>query len=241
MSGSNALAAAKRRRGGSEPKPPAPPGSQRNPQNNSPTPPGIPPGALNPLQLVAINHQRLNKLSEDLPKSIDALGESFNALSSNCDFLHDQFTVLEQKVNSIMSNQSTSNVSSGSVTSGMDMSKFNQLKDDVDEVHRVITRMQSFAMELSNGLSKSKEQLDNYTNNVNANVNQLTSRVDSLEQKINHLYSVEQRLVDTNNRLDTLDQMFENLVNSHNQVDEEDGNVNEQVESQEVEVEAELE
>lgn len=233
MSGSNALAAAKRRRGGSDPKGPAPPGSQRNSQNNSPSSPGMsPPGTINPLQLVAINHQRLNKLSEDLPKSIDALGESFNALSSNCDFLHDQFTVLEQKVNAVMANQSNQNVSSAPVSSGMDASKFNQLKEDVDEVHRVITRMQSFAMDLSNSLSKTKEQLDNYTNSVNLNVNQLTSRVDALEQKMNQLYSVEERLVDTNNRLDSLDKMFEKLANSHNEAV-----VDGQSESQEVDVE----
>lgn len=237
MSGSNALAAAKRRRGGSEPKAPSPPGSQRNLENNSSTPSGIQPGALNPLQIVAINHQRLNKLSEELPKSIDALGESFNALSSNCDFLHDKFSVLEQKINS-MSNQSTLNVSSAQVTSEMDMSKINQLKSDVDEVHRVITHTQSFAMELSNGFSKSKVVIDNFINNVNSNVNQLTSRIDNLEQKINQLYSLEQRLVDTNNRLDTLDTMFENIVNSHNE--QEDGNDNDEhvVECQEVDVEA---
>lgn len=234
MSGSNAIAAAKRRRGGTEPKGPAPPGSQRNVQPNSQTSPGVPPGAMNPLQLVAINHQRLNKLSEELPKSIDALGESFNALSSNCDYLHDQFSELEKRVGMIMTNQTNnSNTSVTQSDSGVDVARVEQLGKDVDEVHRVITRMQSFAMDLSNSISKTKDQFDTYTNNINHNMNQLNDRADLLEQKINHLYSVEQRLVDTNNRLDTLDQMFENLVNSNNsQLN--DNVVNVENESQEV-------
>lgn len=236
MSGSNALAAAKRRRGGSEPKGPAPPGS-RNVQNNSQQSQSVPPAGLNPLQLVAFNHQRLNKLADELPKSIDSLGESFNALSSNCDYLHDQFTELEKKVGLLMSNQASHVSSVQPVSSSVDSSRFEQLGRDVDEVHRVITRMQSFAMDLSNSIAKTKDQFDNYTSNVNSNMNQLNARVDMVEQKINHLYSVEQRLVDASSRLDKLDNMFENLVNANNaNVDDDDNLENE---SQEVEQVAE--
>lgn len=232
MSGSNALAAAKRRRGGSDPKGPAPPGS-RNVQNNSQQPQSAPPVGLNPLQLVALNHQRLNKLADELPKSIDSLGESFNALSSNCDYLHDQFNELEKKVGLLMSNQSSHVASVQSSSGSIDTSRFEQLGRDVDEVHRVITRMQSFSMDLSNSISKTKEQFDNYTSNVNVNMNQLNVRVDMVEQKINHLYTVEQRLVDTNDRLDKLDTMFETLVNSNNAYVDDDNNL--ENETQEVE------
>lgn len=241
MSGSNAIAAAKRRRGGSDPKGPSPPGSQRNVQNNSQQPQPVTPSSLNPLQLVAFNHQRLNKLADELPKSVDALGESFNALSSNCDFLHDQFNVLEKQVGLLVTNQSSHTSSVQSVPS-VDVSRFEQLGKDVDEVHRVITRMQSFAMDLSNSISKTKEQFDTYTNNINQNMNQINTRTDLLEQKINHLYSVEQRLVDTNNKLDKLDNMIENLVNSSNvELDGDgDGEVDDDAvenESQEVDIE----
>lgn len=199
MSGSNALAAAKRRRGGSDPKGPVPPGSQRNIQNNTQIP-SVPPGAVNPFQLVAFNHQRLNKLSEDLPKSIDALGENFNALSSNCDYLHEQFTLLENKVKMALMNQTSGNsVSSG----GVDTSKFEQLTRDVDEVHKVITRMQSFAMELSNSVSKTKEQLDTHVTSSKLSMNDFDAKVNLLEQKLN-------------DRFDVLDEMLEHLIKSKN-------------------------
>ena len=64
-------------------------------------------------------------------------------------------------------------------------------------------------------------------------MNQLNVRVDMVEQKINHLYTVEQRLVDTNDRLDKLDTMFETLVNSNNAYVDDDNNL--ENETQEVE------
>jgi chaperonin cofactor prefoldin len=221
MSGSNALAAAKRRRGGSEPKGPSPPGSQRNVQNNSNVPSGsVPPGPLNPLQLVAFNHQRLNKLSDELPKSIDALGENFNALSSNCDYLHEQFTLLENKVKMALMNQS-SNTSNVSVNSGgVDASKFEQLTKDVDEVHKVITRMQSFAMELSNSVSKTKEQFDTHVSSSKLSMNEFDTKLNLVEQKLN-------------DRFDVLDEMLEHLIKSKNMdvgEDELEGEVEEAVE-----------
>jgi len=122
MSGSNALAAAKRRRGGSlEQKGPLPPGSR--PQQNSQL--SQQPGAqVNPLQLVMINHQRLNNLQSELPKTIDALGENFNALSSNCDYLHEQVTSLQNDFKLLKSSNSNSALDNNS-------SKLDKLETDM--------------------------------------------------------------------------------------------------------------
>ena len=107
MSGSNAIAAAKRRRGGTEISKPNQPQNQS--QNNSQSPPS----QIHPLQLVMINHERLNKISNDFnqfPQVLDSLGDNFNSLSSNCDFLHEKIEGLETKLNSLnLNNSDTSN------------------------------------------------------------------------------------------------------------------------------------
>lgn len=214
MSGSNALAAAKRRRGGIEPKGPSPPGS-RNGSNSSQSP--GPQGQINPLQLVAINHQRLNKLGEEFPKTLealDALGENFNALSSNCDFLHEQFSALEQKVSLLMSNQTnlnTNNVVGSNNVSTLNVSKLSQVEKDVDEVHKVISRMQSFAMELSSGVSKNKENFESYINSMNGKYDQLCQKFNVIESGLNRLQDVEQELIRANNRLDEVDRLLEKM------------------------------
>lgn len=214
MSGSNALAAAKRRRGGSDPRGPVPPGGQNDNQN------GLRPvQAINPMQLIAINHQRLNKISEEIPKSVDALGESFNALSSNCDFLHDQFSVLEKQVSMLASNQS--NQSNASFNSGVDSGKLNQLENDLVEVHKVIARMQSFSMDLSSELSKTKEQFDMHNSNVNLTLSQLNDKINTFEYQISSLQRIEQELFSTNHKLETLDEKWASLLQSNQIADKE--------------------
>jgi len=180
MSGSNAIAAAKRRRGGAvDNRGPPPPGSQGLNRNNSapqgPSPP------IHPLQLVAMNHERLNKLSTELPKAIDTLGENFNALSSNCDYLHEKFTLLEQKVDSMPSLLGRSNVASTStVSNSADNERLNRIEHDIVELHKVVSRMQSFTMELSTNASKSRDQLDAFTRGINERVDKCFQSLESL-------------------------------------------------------------
>jgi len=231
MSGSNAIAAAKRRRGGIDPRGPSPPGSQSG--SNSQQPP-IPQGQVNPLQLVAINHQRLNKLSLEFPKTIEALdtlGENFNALSSNCDFLHEQFTALERQVGTLMSKQTSLNTNAviNSSTPSLDVSKINVLEKDVDEVHKAISRMQSFAMELSGGVSKTKEHFETYINSMNGKYDELSQRFNVIETGLNRLQDVEQQLFTANRRLDEVDSLLEKM-SSNTQVEQYAGEINVEVE-----------
>lgn len=223
MSGSNALAAAKRRRGGTDPRGPSPPGTRAG--SNFPES-SVPPSQINPLQLVAINHQRLNKLAEEFPKTVEALdtlGENFNALSSNCDFLHEQFTTLERQVGVLMSNQTNLNtnsvVNSSVSSSNLDTSKFSILEKDVDEVHKVIARMQSFAMELSSGVSKTKEQFETYINAMNGKYDELSQKFNVIESGLNRLQDVEQQLVRANARLDEVDSLLERM-SSNTQIEQ---------------------
>ena len=234
MSGSNALAAAKRRRGGTDPRGPSPPGTRNG--SNFPES-SVPPSQINPLQLVAINHQRLNKLSDEFPKTLqalDTLGENFNALSSNCDFLHEQFTVLERQVGLLMSNQTNSNtntVVNSSNSSNLDTSKFSILEKDVDEVHKVIARMQSFAMELSSGVSKTKEHFENYINTMNGKYDELSQKFNVIESGLNRLQDIEQQLVRANARLDEVDSLLERM-SSKTQIDQDATEINEEVEEE---------
>jgi hypothetical protein len=177
MSGSNAIAAAKRRRGGAvDNRGPPPPGSQGLNRNNSA--PQAPAPPIHPLQLVAMNHERLNKLSADLPKAIDTLGENFNALSSNCDYLHEKFTLLEQKVDSLPSLSDRSNVGS-TVSNNVDNERLNRFESDLVELHKVVSRMQSFTMELSTNVSKSRDQLDAFTRGINERVDKCFQELES--------------------------------------------------------------
>lgn len=180
MSGSNAIAAAKRRRGGAvDNRGPPPPGSQGLNRNNSA--PQAPAPPIHPLQLVAMNHERLNKLSAELPKAIDTLGENFNALSSNCDYLHEKFTLLEQKVGSMPSLSDRSNVvSTSNVSNSVDNERFNRIENDIVELHKVVSRMQSFTMELSTNVSKSRDQLDAFTRGINERVDKCFQSLDPL-------------------------------------------------------------
>jgi hypothetical protein len=177
MSGSNAIAAAKRRRGGAvDNRGPPPPGSQGLNINNSV--PQAPAPPIHPLQLVAMNHERLNKLSADFPKAIDTLGENFNALSSNCDYLHEKFTLLEQKVDSLPSLSDRSNVGS-TVSNNVDNERLNRFESDLVELHKVVSRMQSFTMELSTNVSKSRDQLDTFTRGINERVDKCFQELES--------------------------------------------------------------
>lgn len=151
MSGSNALAAAKRRRGGSQELnkvlPPGSRGLQKGTQSNQQQPQA----PINPLQLVMINHQRLNSIQSELPKAIDSLGESLNALSSNCDFLHENFKLLQSELNTLKISKNGNNFNPELET------KLNKLEVDLSESHKIVLKNQSFSMDLSSQFMKLKE------------------------------------------------------------------------------------
>lgn len=176
MSGSNALAAAKRRRGGvQDMKAPSPPGSRvQKPgqqQNQSQTPPS----QVNPLQLVMLNHHRLNNIQNEIPKAIDSLGENFNSLSSNCDFLHEQITTLKNDVETLKSNDS--NNQNKSLQPDTSIEKFNKLDNDISEIHKNISTGQSYSMYLTT-------QMDNIKDNTNNNMIVISKKIEDLENNI---------------------------------------------------------
>jgi len=205
MSGSNSLAAAKRRRGGSiDNKGPPPPGSTRTGQ---PSPQSAPPGGpVNPLQLVMMNHQRLNNLQNDLPKAIDSLGENFNALSTNCDFLHEQFTSLREEFQTLKnSTKSVSNVSNVSPSNPIDNEKLNKINEDLSDAHKVVSKLQSFSMETSTSLSKLKEEYNSFSSSVIRRLDDLDILMSMTRERS------DQYILHMNNRLSEIDNILSSL------------------------------
>jgi chromosome segregation ATPase len=158
MSGSNAIAAAKRRRGGTEIGKSIQPQNNQN-QNNSQSPPS----QIHPLQLVMINHERLNKISNEFtqfPQALDSLGENFNALSSNCDFLHEKIEGLESKLNTLNLNHSESS------TKGVNAELNNQLTTRleplevrVNDLFKQFATLQSYMLELTLAVNNCKNTI----------------------------------------------------------------------------------
>jgi methyl-accepting chemotaxis protein len=153
MSGSNAIAAAKRRRGGTEV---AKPGQL---QNQSQTNSQGPPSQIHPLQLVMINHERLNKISNDFsqfPQALDSLGENFNSLSSNCDFLHEKLQGLDEKLTSL--NLNNSDVSSKSVNIELG-NRLDSVETRVNDLFKQFATIQSYMLELTLSVNNLKENI----------------------------------------------------------------------------------
>lgn len=158
MSGSNAIAAAKRRRGGTEVNKPIQ-SQNRNisqPQTNSNVP-----SQIHPLQLVMINHERLNKLYNEFnqfPQTLDGLGENFNALSSNCDFLHEKLEELEGKLSNLnLSNQGTSNKSVNDEFNNQLNARIDSVEDRVNDLFKQVSSLQGYMLELTLSLNNLKE------------------------------------------------------------------------------------
>lgn len=212
MSGSNALAAAKRRRGGSQElnKGPPPPGSRGLQRGAQPPNQGVPP-QVNPLQLVMINHHRLNSLQNELPKAIDSLGESLNSLSSNCDYLHENLKTIQEEMNGL---KSSKGVSSDVET------KLNKIELDLSESHKVVLKTQSFSMDLSTQVLKLKEDYNNLLLSVNKRMDDLESNSLSSQNLFNeHLIQFKnekQLLVDE--LTNKLREVSELLMNKENNV-----------------------
>jgi hypothetical protein len=108
MSGSNALAAAKRRRGGSLPdnrpiqrsvQPQSSVSSQVVPAqsvSSVPAPPGWAlPANVSPLQIITVHHTEIGRMMVEFPETFEELGNSFNSLSANYDNLHGRVVELE--------------------------------------------------------------------------------------------------------------------------------------------------
>lgn len=161
MSGSNAIAAAKRRRGGTEVNKPINAQNKNisQSQNNS----NLQPSQIHPLQLVMINHERLNKLYNDfnqLPQSIDSLGENFNALSSNCDFLHEKLEELEGKLSTLkLSDQDTSSKNVNVEFNNQLNSRIDSVEVRVNELFKQFSAFQGYMLELTLSLNNLKENI----------------------------------------------------------------------------------
>lgn len=173
MSGSNAIAAAKRRRGVNEIN--KGPQQSQSSQNQS----SQPPSQIHPLQLVMINHERLNKMSSEfsqLPQALDSLGENFNALSSNCDFLHEKLETLEKNVSGLLTNGVNTNKSIDS-NSGELSNKLNLLEGRVNELFKQFSTLQNFMLELSLTVNGVKEKLNDLNKHDISHTYQLPSHV----------------------------------------------------------------
>lgn len=161
MSGSNAIAAAKRRRGGTEVNKPVVNQNRNQPQtqNNS----NAPPSQIHPLQLVMINHERLNKLYNDFnqfPQALDGLGENFNALSSNCDFLHEKLEELEGKLSTFnLSNQDTSNKNVNIEFNNQLTTRIDSVEVRVNDLFKQVSSLQGYMLELTLSLNNLKENM----------------------------------------------------------------------------------
>ena len=219
MSGSNALAAAKRRRGGSQDlsKGPPPPGSrglQKGTQQSQQTPPP----QMNPLQLVMINHHRLNSLQSELPKAIDSLGESLNSLSSNCDYLHENFKTLQDDVGLLKSSKGVNAVNSELEN------KLNKLEVDISESHKVVLKTQSFSMDLSSQLMKLKEDYNSLSVALNKRIEALESSValsqNMFNEKLVELNQEKQAMFDElSNKLKQAIEIMQHVENQSNHVE----------------------
>jgi hypothetical protein len=159
MSGSNAIAAAKRRRGGVNE---INKNTQSQPSQNQSQP-----SQIHPLQLVMINHERLNKMSSDFsqfPQALDSLGENFNALSSNCDFLHNKLETLEKSVSGLLNGTIAGNNtlnSKSTDSSSLDLSnKLNLLEVRVNDLFKQFSTLQNFMLEISLTVNGVKERLN---------------------------------------------------------------------------------
>ena len=204
MSGSNALAAAKRRRGGTQDnRGPPPPGSsqfnknqpQQSQQSQQSQQPGPP---VNPLQLVMMNHQRLNSLQAELPKAIDTLGDNFNNLSSNCDYLHDQFSILEKEVASLkLNNSNTSSNTSSNASSTLDLEKVNKLELDLAETHKVVAKTQSFSMDSSLQFMKMKDDYTSFSSSVNKRLDELEKMYSNMQKQLEEFDSYRDNIYKT--------------------------------------------
>lgn len=173
MSGSNAIAAAKRRRGGTEINKPIQSQNRNISQSQNQTNSNVPPSQIHPLQLVMINHERLNKLSNDfshLPQALDNLGENFNALSSNCDFLHEKLEGLETKLNNLNLNDSEGSTKSVNLELN---NRLESIETRVNELFKQFSTLQSYMLELTLGLTNCKN-----------NIGIMNSQIEEQEQKM---------------------------------------------------------
>lgn len=160
MSGSNAIAAAKRRRGGTEISKPTQFQNKNQPQSNS----SAPPSQIHPLQLVMINHERLNKLSNEFsqfPQALDGLGENFNALSSNCDFLHEKLESLESKLNTLNLNSSEGSESSNKSLNVELNNRVELIETRVNDLFKQFATLQSYMLELTLSVNNCKNNIVN--------------------------------------------------------------------------------
>ena len=243
MSGSNSLAAAKRRRGTIETnKGPLPPGSSRPLQNSSQPPPGT---QLNPMQIVMMNHQRLNSLQNELPKAIDTLGENFNALSSNCDFLHEQVSSLKEELTAFKSSKQTG---TPTPSSNNDNDKLNKLETDISESHKIVLKMQSFTMELSIQLTKMKDDYETRLLSFNKRLDEFdslfTNNQKELKEIENKLQEDTRKMKeDYQKQLDEFMLKFKNMSHdTNNDVSDHTSTPNENIQDEtEGEVEGEVE
>lgn len=157
MSGSNAIAAAKRRRGGVEINKSVSGVSQNQNQKNI----SGNPSQIHPLQLVMINHERLNKISNEFPQALDSLGDNFNALSSNCDFLLERIDDLDKKLNSDLSNVNKSDILNQL------SNRLDGVENNVIELTKKVAIAQNYMLELSLSVNDCKKSIDVMTSKMN--------------------------------------------------------------------------
>jgi hypothetical protein len=110
----------------------------------------MPPANVNPIQVLAVHHQFINRITAEFPNALDTLGNHFNALSSNCDILNDRLVALE--------NGSGSGSSSSAKSSSDDLdavkSQMTQFQKDLDELKTMVLKVQGMTVDVNYNLMK---------------------------------------------------------------------------------------
>jgi hypothetical protein len=110
----------------------------------------MPPANVNPIQVLAVHHQFINRITAEFPNALDTLGNHFNALSSNCDILNDRLVALE--------NGSGSGSSSSTKSSSADLdavkSQMTQFQKDLDELKTMVLKVQGMTVDVNYNLMK---------------------------------------------------------------------------------------
>lgn len=209
MSGSNALAAAKRRRGGSLPdnRPIQRPGQvqvnsvvsrsgqqaqQTTGTSSAPTqplsipaPPGwaLPPN-VNPLQIITVHHTELGRMMVEFPETFEELGNSFNSLSANYDNLNERVIELETNSSVVAFNDLDAKLKSETDRSfdamaTLKIATLEMQKNTIDNGNRMIL--------LNDVISDLKTRMNVYDslfNDINSKIAAITERFDAFSRDV---------------------------------------------------------
>ena len=163
------------------------PQSRNQPQPQTPTQSKYPPQQqtqVHPLQLLTTHDITINKMITEFPQALDALGESFNVLSDNCDNLNERLEKLETTSNK----SNTDSEKEGSTSFKNDLNGLlessSKNKTEIDELKiSMVSSLQTLAIELNknfNSIVNRLEKLESEFAAYNMALKNITSANDAL-------------------------------------------------------------